>query len=49
MHVSRVRSKLKLRAENGYMLQTIFGYGYRLEAVETPGEADPARGAAGSA
>lgn len=34
MHVSRIRSKLKLTGENGYRLFTIFGYGYRLEQVE---------------
>jgi len=32
MHVSRIRSKLRLRSENGYRLQTVFGYGYRLES-----------------
>lgn len=31
MHVSRIRTKLQLRAGNGYLLQTVFGYGYRLE------------------
>ena len=31
MHVSRIRSKLQLSVENGYHLQTIFGFGYRLE------------------
>jgi DNA-binding response OmpR family regulator len=31
MHVSKVRSKLKLKPENGYRLQTVFGYGYRLD------------------
>lgn len=31
MHVSRIRSKLHLRSDNGYRLQTVFGYGYRLE------------------
>ena len=34
MHVSRIRAKLRLRAENGYLLQTVFGYGYRLERIE---------------
>lgn len=31
MHVSRIRAKLKLCADNGYRLETVFGYGYRLE------------------
>ena len=31
MHVSRIRSKLELRSENGFRLQTVFNYGYRLE------------------
>lgn len=33
MHVSRIRSKLALTAENGYRVQTVFGYGYRLECL----------------
>jgi DNA-binding response OmpR family regulator len=32
MHVSRIRAKLNLRSDNGYRLQTVFGYGYRLES-----------------
>lgn len=32
MHVSRIRTKLVLKPENGYRLQTIFGFGYRLES-----------------
>ncbi len=32
MHVSRIRSKLALRPENGFFLRTVFGYGYRLES-----------------
>jgi DNA-binding response OmpR family regulator len=31
MHVSRIRTKLRLRSENGFRLQTVFNYGYRLE------------------
>ena len=34
-HVSVLRSKLKLRPENGYKLLPVYGYGYRLERVET--------------
>ena len=34
MHVSRVRSKLELKPENGFRIFTAFGYGYRLETLE---------------
>lgn len=34
MHVSRIRSKLQLKPENGYGLLTVFGFGYRLERFE---------------
>ncbi|MBK5263925.1 MAG: response regulator transcription factor [Alphaproteobacteria bacterium] len=34
MHVSRIRSKLQLKPENGFRLFTVFGYGYRLERME---------------
>jgi DNA-binding response OmpR family regulator len=34
MHISRIRAKLRLNPENGYRLQTIFGYGYRLETFD---------------
>lgn len=30
MHISRIRNKLKLGPENLYVLQTVFGFGYRL-------------------
>lgn len=33
MHISRIRSKLDLRPENGFRIFTVFGYGYRLESV----------------
>ncbi len=33
MHVSRLRTKLDLKPENGFRIHTVFGYGYRLEAV----------------
>lgn len=34
MHISRVRSKLELRPENGFRIFTVFGYGYRLETLD---------------
>ena len=33
MHVSRIRSKLALKPENGFRIFTVFGYGYRLETL----------------
>lgn len=32
-HISRIRSKLNLRPENGWKLSSIYHYGYRLEKV----------------
>lgn len=34
MHVARIRSKLRLKPDNGYELLTVFGFGYRLERFE---------------
>ena len=36
MHISRVRSKLDLKPENGFRIFTVFGYGYRLESLNKP-------------
>ena len=33
-HVSRLRKKLQLSEENGWRLIPVYGYGYRLEAVD---------------
>ncbi len=32
MHVSRIRSKLQLGPERGFVLRTVFGFGYRLDS-----------------
>jgi DNA-binding response OmpR family regulator len=32
-HISSIRNKLHLRPENGYHLISVYGFGYRLEAV----------------
>jgi len=32
-HISRVRSKLSLRPENGFRLSPVYSYGYRLEQI----------------
>jgi len=34
-HVSKIRSKLNLRAETGYRLLPVYSYGYRLEGTES--------------
>ena len=33
-HVSRIRTKLNLRPENGYKLTPVYNYGYRLEQLK---------------
>lgn len=35
MHISRIRSKLQLRAEEGFRLTPVYSYGYRLERLGT--------------
>ena len=35
-HVSRLRRKLELTPENGLILQSVYGLGYRLQAVASP-------------
>lgn len=35
-HVSRLRSKLKLRPDRGFRLAPVYSYGYRLERVTEP-------------
>jgi DNA-binding response OmpR family regulator len=34
MHISRIRSKLNLRPENGFRLAPVYSYGYRLERLQ---------------
>ncbi len=43
-HISAIRSKLRLRPENGMRLSSVYGHGYRLEEVDAPG-LHPASGA----
>jgi DNA-binding response OmpR family regulator len=33
IHISKIRRKLMLRPENGFIIQPIYGFGYRLEEV----------------
>ena len=37
-HVSRVRTKLSLRPESGYLLAPVYSYGYRLEHLQARAE-----------
>jgi len=37
-HVSRVRGRLGLTAANGFQLQSIYGFGYRLDRLPSPTE-----------
>lgn len=39
VHISRLRAKLNLRPDRGFSLQTVFGFGYRLESLDGPGVA----------
>ena len=41
-HVSRVRSKLTLRPESGYLLAPVYSYGYRLERLRSEDDEQPA-------
>ncbi|PLK25874.1 response regulator transcription factor [Novosphingobium sp. TH158] len=38
VHISRLRAKLKLKPERGFALQTIFGFGYRLDSLGASAE-----------
>ena len=33
-HVSRIRTKLNLRPDNGFKLTPVYNYGYRLEHLK---------------
>ena len=36
MHISRLRTKLSLKPENGYTIRTVFGFGYRMDQYDEP-------------
>jgi DNA-binding response OmpR family regulator len=36
-HVSRVRTQLGLTVDNGFQLQAVYGFGYRLERLSVQG------------
>jgi len=38
VHIHRVRKKLRLTSEHGWNLVSVYGYGYRLQAVNAPKE-----------
>lgn len=38
MHISRLRSKLGLSPENGFVIRTVFGFGYRMDQYATEDE-----------
>ena len=38
-HISRIRNKLDLKAENGWQLKAVYQHGYRLEPCEDPEQA----------
>lgn len=40
-HVYRIRNKLKLTSEYGWVLSTVYGYGYRLEALGAQETSEP--------
>jgi two-component system response regulator RegX3 len=35
-HVSRIRKKLRIAAENGWQIHPVYGYGYRIERLNEP-------------
>lgn len=47
-HVSRIRHKLDLRPQCGYVLSAIYGVGYRLEMVDGPAALTPSGAGTGA-